>query len=81
MMSNHSHHNQSSDSNDSLKVTAAAKRELSDPIEGNQVLPPWLLLVFATIICFAGVYFGIYHGGFDGAVFNESESTPALLSS
>lgn len=80
-MSNHSHHNQSSDSHDSLKVTAAAKRELSDPIEGNQVLPPWLLLVFAAIICFAGVYFGIYHGGFDGAVFNESESTPALLSS
>jgi mono/diheme cytochrome c family protein len=80
-MSNHSDHNQSSDSHDSLKVTAAAKRELGDPIEGNQVLPPWLLLVFASIICFAGIYFGIYHGGFDGSVYNESESTPDLFSS
>lgn len=80
-MSNHSDHNHSGDSHDSLKVTAAAKRELPDPIEGNQALPPWLLITFAAIICFAGVYFGIYHGGFDGLVYNESDSTPELFSS
>jgi mono/diheme cytochrome c family protein len=80
-MSNHSDHNHSGDANDSLKATAAAKRENAEPVEGNQVLPPWLLLIFAGIICFAGVYFGIYHGGFDGSVYNESESTPELLSS
>ena len=80
-MSNHSDLNQSGDSHDSLKVTAAAKREHAEPIEGNQVLPPSLLLLFAAIIGFAGVYFGIYHGGFDGSIYNESESTPELLSS
>jgi mono/diheme cytochrome c family protein len=80
-MSNHSDHNHSEDSHDPLKVTAAAKREHPEPVEGNQVLPSGLLLLFAAIICFAGVYFGIYHGGFDGSVYNESESTPDLLSS
>jgi len=80
-MSNHSDPKNSADSHDAHKVTASAKRELPDPTEGNQSLPPALFLVFAGIICFAGVYLGIYHGGFQGAVFNESESTPDLLSS
>jgi mono/diheme cytochrome c family protein len=80
-MSNHSDHNHSGDSHDSLKVTAAAKRELPDPVEGNQALPPWLLITFAASICLAGVYFGIYHGGLDGLVYNEGESTPELFSS
>ncbi len=79
-MSNHSDPKHSG-SQDLLKVTAAAKREFPDPTEGNSQLPAGLLLVFAAIICFAGAYFGIYHGGFQGDVFNESDSTPALLSS
>ncbi len=79
-MSNHSDPKHSGDSHEHLKVTAAAKRENPDPSEGNQQLPPSLLLIFALIIGFAGVYFGIYHGGFDGAVFNEGDSTPALFS-
>lgn len=80
-MSNHSDPKNSADSRDAHKVTASAKRELPDPAEGNQSLPPALLLIFAAIICFAGVYLGIYHGGFQGSVYNESESTPDLLSS
>ena len=62
-------------------MTAAAKRENPDPTEGNKALPGVLLLFFGVIICFAGVYLGVYHGGFQGDVFNESESTPELLSS
>lgn len=80
-MSNHSDPKNTADPRDAHKVTASAKRELPDPVEGNQSLPPGLLLIFAAIICFAGVYLGIYHGGFQGSVYNESESTPDLLSS
>lgn len=79
-MSNHSDPKHSGESHEHLKVTAAAKREKPDPSEDNQQLPSSLLLIFAVIIGFAGVYFGIYHGGFDGAVFNEGDSTPALFS-
>ena len=80
-MSNHSDTKHSGASHDALKVTAAAKREHQEPVEGNGSLPSSLALVFVAVICFAGVYFGIYHGGFDGDVFNESDSTPALFSS
>ncbi len=62
-------------------MTAAAKRENPDPTESQNALPGGLLLLFGVIVCFAGVYFGVYHGGFQGDVFNESESTPGLLSS
>ncbi len=62
-------------------MTAAAKRENPDPTEGQNALPGALLLLFGAIVCFAGVYFGVYHGGFQGDVFNESESTPGLFSS
>jgi mono/diheme cytochrome c family protein len=34
-----------------------------------------------VIVCFAGVYLGVYHGGFQGNIYNESDSTPGLLSS
>ena len=80
-MSNHSDPQHNSDSQDFLKVTAAAKREHPDPAEAQHPLPGGLLLLFGVIVCFAGVYFGVYHGGFKGDVFNESESTPVLLSS
>ncbi len=79
-MSNHSDPKNSGDFLDTLKVTAAAKRENPEPTEGNGALPSALLLVFAAVICFAGAYFGVYHGGFEGSVYNESDSTPALLS-
>jgi mono/diheme cytochrome c family protein len=80
-MSNHSDPKHTSDPQDLLKVTAAAKRENPDPTESQNALPGGLLLLFGVIVCFAGVYFGVYHGGFQGDVFNESESTPGLLSS
>jgi mono/diheme cytochrome c family protein len=80
-MSNHSDPQHSSDPQDFLKVTAAAKRENPDPTEAHHSLPGGLILVFGVIVCFAGVYFGMYHGGFQGNVYNESESTPELLSS
>jgi mono/diheme cytochrome c family protein len=68
-----------SDSIESLKVTAAAKREHGDPVEKNEPIPGWLLLIFGAVICFSGVYFGIYHGGFQGNVFNEEQSSPEIL--
>lgn len=80
-MSNHSDPQHSSDPQDFLKVTAAAKRENPDPTEAHHSLPGGLILVFGLIVCFAGVYLGVYHGGFQGNVYNESESSPELLSS
>lgn len=65
---------------EALRVTAAAKRENADPVEQNSPLPGWLLAVCGFITCFAGIYFGIYHGGFQGDVFNEEESSPQLFS-
>lgn len=62
-------------------MTAAVKRENSDPIEAHHAMPGGLLMLFGVIVCFAGVYLGVYHGGFQGDVYNESESTPDLLSS
>jgi mono/diheme cytochrome c family protein len=64
---------------ESLKVTAAAKREHGDPVENNLPIPGWLLAIFGAVICFSGVYFGIYHGGFQGNVFNEEQSSPEIL--
>jgi mono/diheme cytochrome c family protein len=80
-MSNHSDPQHNSDPQDVLKVTAAAKREHPDPVEAQHPLPGGLLLLFGVIVCFAGVYLGVYHGGFQGNIYNESESTPDLLSS
>ncbi len=80
-MSNHSDPKHSGAPSEALKVTAAAKREHKEPVEGNGVLPSQLALLFAAVLCFAGVYFGIYHGGFDGNIYNEGDSTPALFSS
>ena len=80
-MSNHSDPQHNSDPQDVLKVTAAAKREHPDPAEAQHPLPGGLLLLFGVIVCFAGVYLGVYHGGFQGNIYNESESTPDLLSS
>ncbi len=80
-MSNHSDPQHNSDPQDVLKVTAAAKREHPDPAEAQHPLPSGLLLLFGVIVCFAGVYLGVYHGGFRGNIYNESESTPDLLSS
>jgi mono/diheme cytochrome c family protein len=80
-MSNHSDPQHNSDPQDVLKVTAAAKREHPDPAEAQHPLPGGLLLLFGVIVCFAGVYLGVYHGGFRGNIYNESESTPDLLSS
>ncbi len=80
-MSNHSDPQHNSDPQDVLKVTAAAKREHPDPVEAQHPFPGGLLLFFGVIVCFAGVYLGVYHGGFRGNIYNESESTPDLLSS
>jgi mono/diheme cytochrome c family protein len=78
-MSQHNDSQTPGDSIESLKVTAAAKREHGDPVENNLPIPGWLLAVFGVVICFAGVYFGIYHGGFQGNVFNEEQSSPEIL--
>lgn len=80
-MSDKPNSSQSSEIPESLRVTAATKREHPDPVEQNSTLPGWLLAVCGLITCFAGIYFGIYHGGFQGDIFNEEESSPRLLSS
>lgn len=61
-------------------IPAAALREPKDNAEGNGRLPMWFVVLLAIVAASAGVQFGLYHGGFKGDVFNESESSPALFS-
>lgn len=63
-----------------VKVPAAVRREFGEPKEGERPVPIWLAFCFGVIACLSGAYFGMYHGGFSGSVFNEVESSPALFS-
>ncbi|MEI6712357.1 MAG: cytochrome c [Verrucomicrobiota bacterium] len=65
---------------EAAKVPAAVRREFGDPQEGSRPVPMWLAFSFGLIACVAGAYFGMYHGGFRGTVYNESESSPELFS-
>ncbi len=80
-MSQHLQSNSSNESADSRKVPAAVRRECPDLPEGNGQAPMWLLCVFGVVTLISGIYLGVYHGGFSGDVYNESESTPDLFSS
>ena len=61
------------------EVHGAIKREHSDPRADVTPIPMWLTTVCGIAICWAGAYLGVFHGGFSPNVFNERESSPALL--
>ncbi len=79
-MSQQTDPNRSGGSQETIKATAATKRENADFGEANQPLPWWVLGAFGVILILGGVHFGIYHGGFRGDIFDDRDSSPELLS-
>ena len=61
---------------DITEVHAAIAREHAEPSADVTPLPMWLSIVCAVSLCWAGIYVGIFHGGFNPKVYNEYESSP-----
>lgn len=64
---------------DITEVHAAISREHAEPSADVTPIPTWLSVVCAGALCWAGAYIGIFHGGFNGKVYNEYESSPAAF--
>lgn len=64
---------------DITEVHAAVDREKPEPVAGTTPLPMWLTGVCFGAAVWAGIYFGIFNGGLSGNVYNEYESSPAVL--
>ncbi len=64
---------------DITEVHAAIAREHAEPSADVTPIPTWLSLVCAAALCWAGIYIGIFHGGFNPKVFNEYESNPSAF--
>ena len=64
---------------DITEVHAAVEREKPEPSADVTPIPLWLTSVCALATIWAGVYFGIFNGGLSGSVYNEYESSPAVL--
>lgn len=64
---------------DVTEVHAAVKREHVDPRANVTPIPMWLTALCGVAMIWAGAYIGVFHGGFRGDVFDENQSSPALL--
>jgi mono/diheme cytochrome c family protein len=64
---------------DITEVHAAVEREKPEPSAEVTPMPLWLTGLCALATVWAGIYFGIFNGGLSGTVFNEYESSPAVL--
>lgn len=64
---------------DVTEVHASIQREHSEPSARVTPIPLWLTAVCGAVMVWAGVYFGVFHGGLSGDIFNEYESSPAVL--
>jgi mono/diheme cytochrome c family protein len=64
---------------DLTEVHAAIERENPEPTAEVTPIPLWLTAVCGFAIACAGMYLGLFHGGFRGDVFNERMSSPSLL--
>src|SRR5882757_1780041 len=64
---------------DVAEVHAAVEREKPEPSADVTPMPMWLTGVCAVATVWAGIYFGIFNGGLSGNVYNEYESSPAVL--
>lgn len=64
---------------DITEVHAAVQREKPEPSADVTPMPLWLTGVCAFATIWAGIYFGIFNGGLSGSVYNEYESSPAVL--
>jgi mono/diheme cytochrome c family protein len=64
---------------DITEVHAAVQREKPEPSAEVTPMPLWLTGVCTLAVIWAGIYFGIFNGGLSGNVYNEYESSPAVL--
>ena len=62
-MSNHLEPNNSREAEDSIKVTAATKREFPDPVEDHQTPPPFVLVLIGAVLSFGLLYFQMFKEG------------------
>ncbi len=67
------------ESADITEVHASVQREKPEPSADTTPMPLWLTGVCAGAMVWAGTYFGVFHGGLSASVYNEYESTPAVL--
>ena len=78
-MSQGSAHIDSRETADLTEVHAAIQREHKDPIADVTPVPLWVTALCGAAVCWAGAYVGMFHGGFRSDVYNEFESSPAVL--
>jgi mono/diheme cytochrome c family protein len=64
---------------DVSEVHAAIQREHAEPSAKVTPIPLWLTAICGAVLVWAGTYFGVFNGGLSGSVFNEYESSPAVL--
>lgn len=64
---------------DLTEVHASLIREHPEPTAQVTPIPMWLTVTCGVAVCWAGLYLGIFHGGFKGDVFNELASTAGGL--
>ena len=78
-MSQGSEHIDSRETADLTEVHAAIQRENKDPSTDVTPVPLWVTVLCGAAVCWAGAYVGMFHGGFNSNVYNEFESSPAVL--
>ncbi len=67
------------ETDDITEVHAAIARENAEPSAEATPIPTWLSIVCAGALCWAGVYVGMFNGGFSPKVYNEYESSPSAF--
>jgi len=67
------------ESADITEVHASVQREKPEPSADVTPMPLWLTGLCAGAMVWAGTYFGVFHGGLSATVYNEYESSPAVL--
>ncbi len=78
-MSEGSEHIDYREAQDLTEVHAAIQRENKDPSADVTPVPLWVTVLCGAAVCWAGAYIGMFHGGFNSNVYNEYESSPAVL--
>jgi mono/diheme cytochrome c family protein len=61
---------------DLTEAHAAIEREHPEPMADVTPIPLWLTALCGFAVAAAGMYLGLFHGGFSGDVFSEMNSSP-----
>jgi mono/diheme cytochrome c family protein len=67
------------ETDDITEVHASVLREHAEPRADSLPIPTWLGVLCTGALCWAGVYVGMFHGGFNASIYNEYESSPAAF--